>query len=90
MAAMRQVTVLFSVVCMLAIFAQGSAEKGGSPRGQAGPNQGSSPLGNGNRARHIVKRDAEYDDGFDSDYQPAQESSYERPHRIRVLPGFLH
>lgn len=38
------------------------------------------------RGHSFVKRDIDNNEGYDSSY----ENFFEGPHRIRVLPGFLH
>ncbi|CAH0725510.1 unnamed protein product, partial [Brenthis ino] len=40
---------------------------------------------------NVEKRSIGYIEGDDSDiFQQEYENAFERPHRIRVLPGFLH
>ncbi|KAJ8712534.1 hypothetical protein PYW07_005376 [Mythimna separata] len=42
------------------------------------------------QGHHFVKRDADdYPDG-DDEFRRPEYNSFDRPHRIRILPGFLH
>lgn len=76
--AISKLTVVLFVCCFLALFGQSLAdgEKGQEPKPEP---------------HHFVKRQADYEDTGDSEGDSANyERSFERPHRIRVLPAFLH
>lgn len=97
MAAITKVTVVLLVVTFVALIDFGEAQNRGSQnsgnqnRGSQNQNFGrpqgqGSPKSQGN-GRHFVKRSADHQENF---YEPAYETAFEGPHRIRVLPGFLH
>lgn len=78
-----KLTAVMFVVCFLALFGQSLGDRHQGEKKNEPAKDGS---------HHFVKRQADYDevgadaDGFDANY----ERSFERPRRIRVLPGFLH
>lgn len=85
MAAMNKLTVLALVVCFVCLVVVSEAKE------RPSHGQDKSP-GNhqGHQGHHFVKRDADdYQDG-DEDFQRPEYNSFDRPHKIRVLPGFLH
>lgn len=77
--AISKLTTVMLVVCLF-VLTCGALE----PNKHQVPDQPGKPRGG-----HFVKRDADYGDFGDAD-GGYQERSFERPHRIRVLPGFLH
>ncbi|CAH2044162.1 unnamed protein product, partial [Iphiclides podalirius] len=83
MAAVRKLLVLVLLICCAVVLAQ---RGGGSPNNKPRPGVQSAPQ------RHFEKRSLDHEDGDAGDFfdQPAYENAFDRPHRIRVLPGFLH
>lgn len=101
MAAIIKLTLLALVVCFVCFFGTSSAKEDKlrgqvrSPTGHEVQNGRQSQQGQqsqhreqGHESRHFVKREADYQD--DDSYQRPEYSSFERPRRIHVLPGFLH
>lgn len=86
MAAAIKVTLLFLIVCLMALVGQGEGKRDElkpKPQLRAGPVP---------EDHHFVKREANYEES-DERYQPAafdSDNAFERPHRIRILPGYLH
>ncbi|KAF9803930.1 hypothetical protein SFRURICE_000468 [Spodoptera frugiperda] len=84
MAVFGRLTVVAVIVCCLCLIeAKKSKENDRVSKG----NQGHQGPKN-HHQRHFVKRDAYDYQGYD-DERP-EYSNFDRPHRIRVLPGFLH
>ncbi|KAJ8715258.1 hypothetical protein PYW08_005239 [Mythimna loreyi] len=85
MAAIGKLTVLALVVCFVCFI----EAKESKSRVQAKPAVGSQGH-HIHQGHHFVKRDADdYQDG-DDDFKRPEYNSFERPHKIRILPGFLH
>lgn len=83
MAAIGKLTVLALLVCFLCLI-EAKKNKHHEEKKPAG-HQGHKD----HHHHHFVKRDADdYQDDGDDFKRP--EYNFDRPHRIRVLPGFLH
>ncbi|KPI99801.1 hypothetical protein RR46_04775 [Papilio xuthus] len=82
MAAIVKLTFVFLICCV--VFGRSDTR----PQSNSPPSKLSEP------EHHFEKRSADYDgDDFSDGFIQAQapyENSFDRPHRIRVLPGFLH
>lgn len=84
MAAIGKLTVLALIVCFVCLI----EAKESKTRVQNKPGSGQGH--HVHHGHHFVKRDADdYEDG-DDDFKRPEYNSFDRPHRIRVLPGFLH
>lgn len=74
--------ILLLLICCAVVFAQ--RDSGSNSKPELGPQDAPQ--------KHFEKRSLEHEDGDlgDAFVQPAYENAFERPHRIRVLPGYLH
>lgn len=85
MASFAKLTAVFLFVAFVVLLVEAS------PRRTSEQSENQPEPRNGH---HFVKRQADYDDGDDNGFQPAasneEENAFDRPHRIRVLPAFLH
>lgn len=78
--AISKLTAVMFVVCFLTLYGQSLAN------GQTAEDEVKVA-----RQHHFVKRQADYEDIGESEGDSVNyERSFDRPHRIRVLPGFLH
>lgn len=86
MAAIGKLTVLALAVCFICLI----EAKGSESRVQVMPAAEVVRGHQGHQDHHFVKRDAdEYEDSGD-DFRRPEYNIFDRPHRIHVLPGFLH
>ncbi|CAG4956167.1 unnamed protein product [Parnassius apollo] len=89
MAAFTNFTFLVLLICCVFAFGEhsGSIAKPESSREPAQGKNVPEP-----QQRRLEKRSLDHEDGDldDTIFQPAYENAFDRPHRIRVLPGYLH
>lgn len=80
MAVITKLTVVALLLCFLCLFGESMAKENVWGRKSAGIYQG-----------RIVKREADQEDyADDGSFGRPEFNRFERPHKIHVVPGFLH